>query len=164
MNRAARRAARYKRPKTDRNRRTPEQANAWARLIEDVRPYDAGDMTENFVRIRVCFERLRTGVGDELDFDLVSKHVNMGMLRAEQIDPDLVAIMARGQQALVRTKARRLRGLALGFDAQGLQDLPAAIDVFEVIAEASSPQQMQQAITEMFRRIRHGHILEVNPV
>jgi len=161
MNRAQRRADKYRKPRVDRNARTLEQRTAWAKLIEDVRPYDAGEMTENFVQIRCAFERLRTGVGSLTDFDLVGKHLNMGMLRAEEISPVLKEIMVLGQQAFVRMQARVRRGLTLGFDADGLRDVPEAIDAFEAITEASSPRQMTIAINKMFERIRAGHVLGV---
>ncbi len=163
MNRADRRAARHKRPKTDRNAKTPQRMTVWARLIEQVRPYDKGEMVAEFVLVRAAFERLRTGAGTEHDFDLVSMAMNMGLVRAEAIDPELVAIMVAGQDAFVRMKARYLRGLAFGFDAQGLQDVPEAIDTYEVMVDASSPQQMMDSIRETYRRIRRGQILEATP-
>lgn len=161
MSRTERRAARHKRPKTNRNAITPERATAWAQLIESVRPYDPGEMVKEFVNIRAALERLRTGVGTEPDFDLVSMSMNMGLVRAEAIDPELVAIMTAGQDAFVRMKDRYLRGLAFGFDAQGLQDVPVAIDAYEAMVDASSPRQMIDSIRETYRRIRGGHILEV---
>jgi len=159
QNRAQRRAALHKRPKTDRNALPLERTTAWAKLIENVRPYDPGEMVKEFVLIRAAFERLRTGAGTEPDFDLVSMSMNMGLVRAEAIDPELVAIMIAGQDAFVRMKARYLRGLPFGFDAQGLQDVPVAIDAYEAVVDASSPAQMMQSIRETYRRIRGGNIL-----
>ncbi len=161
LSRALRRAARYKKPRTDRNALPPERTTAWARLIESVRPYDPGEMVKEFVLIRAAFERLRTGAGTESDFDLVSMSMNMGLVRAESIDPEVVAIMIAGQQAFARMKDRRLRGLAFGFDAQGLQDVSVAIDAYEAVVDASSPQQMIDSIRETYTRIRRGQILEV---
>ena len=162
LSRALRRAARYKKPRTDRNAVSPERATAWANLIESVRSYDPGEMTKEFVLIRAAFERLRTGAGDTGDFDLVSISMNMGLIRAEEISPDLVATMAAAQQAFVRMKDRYLRGLAFGFDAQGLHDVPPAIDAYEAIVDASSPQQMLMSVDETYRRILDGNVLEVN--
>lgn len=159
MNRAQRRAAQHARPKTDRNELTPARATAWAHTIERVRPYDPDDMVPEFVRIRSAFERLRTGHGTEPDFDLASMALNMALVRAEAIDPALVLIIVQGQQAFARMKARWLRGLPFGFDAQGLQDVPAALDAFEAITTASSPAQMAHSIRETYRRIRAQQIL-----
>jgi len=161
-NRAQRRAAQHQKPRIDRNWRTLAQATVWAQIIDQVRPYDPGEMVENFVQIRCAFERLRTGAGDLVDADLLSTHINLGIIRAEQIDPELVELIGLGQQAMVRMAARHQRGLPLGFDGQGLQDVPTAIEAFEVIAQVSSPMQMQQAITEMYRRIRGGHVLRAD--
>jgi hypothetical protein len=159
MNRAQRRAAQHARPKTDRNELTPARATAWARTIEQVRPYEPGEMVKEFVLIRAAFERLRTGHGTEPDFDLASMALNMALVRAEAIDPALVLIIVQGQQAFARMKARWLRGLPFGFDAQGLQDVPTAIDAFEAIVNASSPAQMAHSIRETYRRIRAQQIL-----
>jgi hypothetical protein len=49
----------------------------------------------------------------------------------------------------------------LGFDAQGLQDVPEALEAYEAILDASSPLQMTLAIKEAYRRITHGELLEV---
>lgn len=160
MNRSERRSAVHQRVKTDRNLRA--RPNAWANLIESVRPYDPGEMVKEFVLIRAAFERLRTGAGDTGDFDLVSISLNMGLVRSEEISSDLVTVMKAGQEAFVRMKGRYLRGLPLGFDAQGLQDVPPAIDAYEAIVDASSPQQMLMSANETYRRIRGGHVLEAN--
>jgi len=161
MNRAQRRADKYRKPRVDRNARTLEQGAAWKKLVDDVRPYDAGEMTENFVQTRCAFERLRTGVGSVADIDLVGIQIHIGMLRAEEISSKLVEIMERGQQAFVRMQARVRRGLTLGLDADGLRDVPEAIDAFEAITEASSPRQMTIAINKLSERIRAGHVLGV---
>lgn len=160
-NREQRRAALHKRKRTDRNALSLSRATAWAHLIESVRPYDPGEMVREYVQIRAAFERLRNGAGDIRDFDLVSMSLKMGAIRAETIDPYLVDIMTAGQGAFARMKARYLRGLALGFDAQGLLDVPQALDAYEAIVDASSPMQMAQAIKETYRRIKGGHIFGV---
>jgi hypothetical protein len=84
-------------------------------------------------------------------------------MRAEDIDPLLVETMARGQMAFVRMKDRYLRGLPFGFDAQGLQDVPDALDAYQAMVDASSPLQMRLATNEAYRRIMGGDLLEVAP-
>ena len=159
MNRAQRRASQHKRG-TIRNLYHIDPV-AGLRLLDHSRPYEPGEMVSEHVLTRAAFERLRTGCGDEADFDRVSMMLNIGLVRAEAIDALLVETITRGQMAFVRCKDRYLRGLAFGFDAQGLQDVPDALDAYEAIVDASSPQQLKLAIREAYRRIMGGELLEV---
>lgn len=61
----------------------------------------------------------------------------------------------------MRCKDRYLRGLPFGFDALGLQQVPDALDAYEAIVDASSPQQLKLAIREAYRRITNGDLLEI---
>jgi len=158
MNRAQRRAAQHKRGTRQMYHIDPM---AGLRLLDHARPYEPGEMLAEHVLTRAAFERLRTGVGDEADFDRVSMLLNIALVRAEDIDALLVETIVRGQMAFVRCKDRYLRGLAMGFDAQGLQDMPAALDALEAITDASSPLQLKRAISEAYRRITGGELLEV---
>ncbi len=159
MNRAQRRAAQHKRG-TIRNLYHIDPV-AGLRLLDHARPYEPGEMIEQHNLTRAAFERLRTGCGDEADFDRVSMVFNIALMRAEDIDPLLVETITRGQMAFVRCKDRYLRGLPFGFDAQGLQDVPDALDAYQAMVDASSPLQMQMAINEAYRRITHGELLEM---
>lgn len=159
MNRAQRRAA----PRTRPSIRTTYRIDpvAGLRLLDHARPYEPDEMLAEHNLTRVSFERLRTGGGDEGDFDRVSMMLNIGLIRAEDIDPLLVETMQRAQMAFVRMKDRYLRGLAFGFDADGLAHVPDALDAYQLIVDASSPLQMKLAIKEAYRRMTHGQLLEV---
>jgi hypothetical protein len=135
--------------------------NAGMLLLDRARPYEPGEMVAEHIRTREAFERLRTGAGDEEDFDRVSMMFNVGMIRAESIDLSLLHIMQRGQDAFVRMKDRYLRGLSFGLDADGLTTAPEALDAYEVILDASSPLQMLQAIRAAYKRISNGDLLEM---
>jgi hypothetical protein len=159
MNRAQRRASQHKRG-TIRNLYHIDPV-AGLRLLDHARPYEPGEMIAEHYLTRAAFERLRTGCGGEADFDRVSMVFTIALMRAEDIDPLLVETMTRGQMAFVRMKDRYLRGLPFGFDAQGLQDVPDALDAYQVMVDASSPLQMRLAINEAYRRIMDGDLLEV---
>lgn len=131
------------------------------RLLDIARPYEPGEMVEEHVATKAAYIRLRDGDGTEDDFDRVSMILNVGLLRSEQIDPLLVETMQRGQMAMVRMKDRYLRGLRFGCDAQGLQDIPEAIDAYETVMDASSPLQMKLAIQGAYARISGGQLLEI---
>ena len=131
------------------------------RLLNTARPYEPGEMIEEHVATKAAYIRLRDGDGTEDDFDRVSMILNVGLLRSEQIDPLLVETMQRAQWAMARMKDRYLRGLRFGCDAQGLQDIPQALDAYETVMDASSPLQMKLAIQGAYARIANGDLLEI---
>lgn len=142
-------------------KRQPYQPDALAglRALDHSRTYEPGEMTAEHVKTRAAFERLRTGHGDEGDFDRVSMILNVGLIRAESIDVKLVRAIQAGQMSFVRMKDRFLRGLGFGFDADGLRDAPEALEVYEAIMDSSSPLQMKLAIREAYVRIIGGELL-----
>ncbi len=136
-------------------------SNAGLLLLDRARPYEPGEMVTEHILTREAFNRLRDGSGDASDFDRVSMQLNVGMIRAEQIDRELLHTMQRGQDAFVRMKDRYLRGLSFGFDADGLRTAPDALDAYEAVLDASSPLQMLMAIKEAYKRITNGDLLEM---
>lgn len=161
MNRAIRRAAQFKRGMQTQIHRHVDPT-AGLRVLHNARPYEDGEMVDEHVKTRAAYERLRDGLGDEEDFDRVSMMLNIGLVRAEGIGNGelLVQTMQKAQEAMVRMKARYLRGLRFGFDAEGLASVPSALDAYETIMDASSPLQMRQAIQEAYSRITNGDVLE----
>lgn len=161
MNRAQRRAAQHKRTTL----RTIHRADPTAalRLLHNARPYEAGEMVEEHLKTRASYERLRDGQGDEEDFDRLGMMLNIGLVRSEDITHGelLVHTMQKAQEAMARMKARYLRGLRFGFDAEGLASVPEALDAYETIMDASSPLQMKQAIQEAYYRISNGDVLHI---
>jgi hypothetical protein len=133
--------------------------DAGMQLLNRARPYEPGEMVAEHILTREAFNRLGSGSGNEDDFDRVSMMMNVGMIRAESIDPSLVQTMRLGQDAFVRMKDRYLRGLSFGFDADGLRDAPAALNAYEDILDASSPLQMIMSIRQAWARIAGGELL-----
>lgn len=131
------------------------------RLLNIARPYEPGEMLQEHVITKAAYIRLRDGSGGEPEFDRVSMILNVGLLRAEQIDQSLVETMIRGQNAMARMRDRYTRGLAFGCDAEGLKDIPEALDAYEVVMDASSPLQMMQAIQGAYKRITNGEVIEI---
>jgi hypothetical protein len=136
--------------------------DAGLRLLNSARPYEPGEMAAEHVITTECFVRLRDGSGTEDDFDRISMILNVGLIRAETIDPSLVHTMQAGQEAMCRMKDRYLRGMRFGFDAQGLRDTMAALDDYQTIMDASTPLQMMAAIKEAFSRMMNGKVLNMN--
>ena len=131
-------------------------------LLNQARAFDGEEEVKHLItEHQAAFKRLASGAGDESDYDNVSMKLNVGLVRAEQIAPTLVATMALAQGAMIRMRERVLRGLSYGFDADGLRDVPYALEAYEVILINSSPLQMKLAIQEAWRRVTGGDVLEI---
>ena len=153
MNRAQRREAQYKRGMQAMPHIYTEGALAPLYLLDRARPFSSGDTTTEHIKTREAFDRLKTGRGDEGDFDRVGMAVNLALVRAESIDDLLVQTMELAQDAMHACKARYLQRGRFGFDGLGLQAMTEAMDAHEAITDASSPQQMADALREVGRRI-----------
>ena len=156
MNRAQRRAAKHHKPQKPVRRVDPL---ASMRLITMVQPFGEGELVPQHNLTRAAFERLRTGGGDRADFDRVGMTLNIGLVISERIDQSLVNTMILAQAAMVRMLDRYHRGMAFGFDAAGLVDLPVALDAYEDIADAQSAMQITQAVHEAYGRCTGGQVL-----
>jgi len=92
MNRAQRRAAQHKRGTIRQMYHIDPVAGL--RLLDHSRPYEPGEMVPEHVLTQAAYERLRTGHGNEHDFDRVSMMLNIALVRAEEIDDMLVETVA----------------------------------------------------------------------
>lgn len=115
-------------------------------LLYDCKVYKKEDLVKNFLAVRMAVKRLKEGGGDKDDFDLIVMICNATAVRALQIDQSLVDIAESGKEALARCKARYFSHGVFGFDGPGLAEIDATIEVYEAIAEKSTPMQMQRAV------------------
>lgn len=99
-----------------------------------------------------AFGRLRNGGASMDDFDLITMQLNCALVQAEKVKPKAVAIITAGQEAMARMKERYLKGLNLGFDADGLRDVPIALDAWEQMVNATTALQKRELIKESYRR------------
>ena len=123
------------------------------RLLGMAKPRAPGANIDWHHMTMAAYERLRDGGGTEDDFDLVAEQLNCARVRTEKIHPKALALIMDAQEAMTRMKGRYLRGLALGFDAEGLIVMPAALDAWEQIADGSTALQMRATLKESYRRV-----------
>ena len=157
LNREQRRAMKRSKPA---KARTVDRF-AGINLLNRARPYEEGEMAHEHLKTQAAFERLRTGAGDEDDFDRVSMLLNVGMIRAESISQDIVLIMQNGQHAMNRMKARYLKVGSLAFDGPGIEAVDYALETYQSIMDMSSPLQMIKAIQEAYKRISAGDLIQL---
>lgn len=106
--------------------------------------------------VRIAYERTRTGAAIDGDFDTMAAAVNVALVCAERINPFVEQACIEARDALMRLHARHARTHAWGFDGPGLQQVLAAIDVYEQLTQLLKAGQLEDALAECMRRMRIG--------
>lgn len=106
------------------------------------------------VAIRLAFEKLKTGSASGEDFDRVSAAINVGLIRAELIDPLAKETMVKGVGALMRCADIHSRHGKFGFTGPDLELMNDAVTLYEGILRLSTPKQMLDALDTAARRMR----------
>ncbi|KQX34660.1 hypothetical protein [Variovorax sp. Root434] len=117
----------------------------WALLVQARQDTPAETVTETMTKLHDAFCQLRAGTMDDDMFDRLAACINVGLVRAEQIDPVCVAPLAAARDAMIRCDGIRGRHGHYGFDGLGLQAIAAGLEVYEEILRHSTPQQMAEA-------------------
>lgn len=128
-------------------------STAWAYAIAANQEMDQAHATSIMVLIRTAFERLKSGAGEDDDFDRLAVSINVGIVRAEAIDPLAVTYMLQGRDALI--EADRIMGEhgRYGFTGPALIAIGEALDLYEQILRKSTPRQMELAANESARQM-----------
>lgn len=152
LNRQQRRAARRARPSLlARAGRQAHNALAGLRLLDNARPFDEGDTTDQHIKTRFAFGRLCDGTADDDDFDRTAIAINLAKVRALDIDAGLADMLEVAQNAMTALRKRQERWGKWDVLPAERDAVLHALDANEAIVDASSPLQMRMA-TEVVRR------------
>lgn len=122
---------------------------AGLQLLDDARPFDAGDTTDSHIKTRAAFDRLCDSTADDDDFNRVAIAINLAKVRALEIDPKLADLLEVAQDAMTAIRKRQERwGKWDVLDAEQDSVLDA-LHANEAIVDASSPLQMRRAMQVM---------------
>jgi len=127
----------------------------WEQLIAARQDTPAETVTEAMTKLHDAFCQLRAGSTDDDMFDRLAACINVGLVRAEQIDPLCVTPMVAARDALMRCDGIRGRHGRYGFDGPGLQAMVAALELYEEMLRNSTPQQMAEAAGISHQLIRY---------
>lgn len=147
MNRAQRRASRHK------QQRLRADPFTMATVIGTSQVMDADQANMAMIKIHTAFAELQRGAaGDEGSHHhmVLACTINIGLIRAEQIDRELEPPLCEAVEAMNRAAARP----RFGFDGPGLQAIAYALEVYEQILRVSSENQMAQAAVITTQRMR----------
>lgn len=136
-----------------RAKRIPARPTAWFDAVASSRPPPDEHATLVMNRVRSAFEALKNGTTDCAQFDRLAACINVGMIRAEAIDPLCEQTMAAAIAALGRVDAIFGRHRRYGFSGLDLQAVAEAVNLYEEILRNSTPHQMEAAVNESARRM-----------
>lgn len=126
---------------------------AGLQLLDDARPFDAGDTTDSHIKTRAAFDRLCDSTADDGDFNRVAIAINLAKVRALEIDPKLADLLEVAQDAMTAIRKRQERwGKWDVLDAEQDSVLDA-LHANEAIVDASSPLQMRRAMQVVRERV-----------
>ena len=161
MNRAQRRAAakhaRRAKPARTLYQRTLQKVTdslASLQLLDDARPFDAGDTTDQHIKTRFAFGRLCDGTAGDDDFDRVAIAINLAKVRALDIDLQLADLLEVAQNAMTALRKRQERWGKWDVLPAERGAVQYALDANEAIVDASSPLQMRIAMGVVRRSIQ----------
>ena len=126
---------------------------AWIKVIARNQEQPEWNADQIMVKIRTAFELLKTGHATDAHFDRVAGAMNIGMLRAELIDPLVEHTMQAGIEAMYGCAGIHERHGRYGFTGQGLLAMNDAIDLYGEILRQSTPRQMEDAKDAAYRRV-----------
>lgn len=131
---------------------------AMFKCINKIEPFNASELMQLELPIRISFESLKSGQGTERDFYDLAAAINTTMVRSESIDPLCTKTAIDARDALMRCWNRFERIGKLGFDGPGLAAVEAGIELHEQLIKLSTPLQMMQALQEVVQRGKNGQV------
>ncbi len=126
---------------------------AWMRVIAGNKDQPEDNADAIMIKIRTAYEMLKGGHATDADFDRVAAALNVGLLRAEQIDPLCEQTMNEGVEAMYGCAGIHKRHGKYGFTGRGLLAMNDAIDLYESILRGSTPKMMGDASNAAFVRV-----------
>lgn len=127
--------------------------SAHADLIEQHREPEPAAVMEIVERLNECFHHLSNGGSSAAKFDTLAAAINVGLIRAEKIDPMAVQTFTLAVDAMQACDTRFAAHRRYGFSGVELQDMQAAIDLYAQILALSTPAQMNAALLESADRM-----------
>lgn len=140
-------------------RRTAPNCQAWLNVITNSQPTRPAEAQRIANLVRTAFQVMRDGKGDDETFNRLGAAINVGLIRAEAIAPEVEAVMRKGGEALLAAERFKRQHGFHQFTLAGEADLDDALDLYEQILRLSTPLQMSAAAEEGARRIRKGEVL-----
>ena len=109
--------------------------------------------------VRVAYESLLNGRGEESDFHTLAAAVNVALVCSETIDQLVEQSCMTGRDALMRVFERHQRLGSWGMDGPAIAEIEVVIGVYEQLTQLLTGGQLKDAMTECIRRMNAGEYL-----
>jgi hypothetical protein len=139
--------------KASKAKRYQASPTSWCDVIVANREQDPENATDIMNKVRAAFEALKSGTTDCALFDRVAAVFNVGIVRAEAIDPLAEQVMVEAILAMRRCDDIYGRHRKYGFTGPDLMAVNDGLDLYEQILRMSTPRMMVEALEEAARRM-----------
>lgn len=134
-------------------RQNQDHYTAWIRVIAGNKEQPTENADQINITIRKAYELLKCGQASDSDFDRVAGALNVGLVRAELIDPLAEQTMQAGIDAMYICAEIYKRHGRYGFTGPDIVSVNDAINMYEDILRLSTPKMMCDATTVAFQRV-----------
>jgi len=137
---------------------------AWAHAIGMQQQLTDDQLTDLGMAVHVCIERLRTGLGIELDWHTLAAAVNVSLVLCERgIGAEYLDDIKTAQDALINILDRHLRTGRWAFDGSAYVALVRAVELHEAQLASITRDGARAAMLEVRRRVDRGEVLNRAP-
>jgi hypothetical protein len=133
-------------------RQNQDHLTSWIRVIAGNKAQPEENADQINIAIRKAYELLKCGQASDTDFDRVASALNVGLARAELIDPLAEQTMQAGINAMYSCAEIYKRHGRYGFTGPDINAVNDALGLYEDILRLSTPKMMCDATTVAFRR------------
>ena len=128
--------------------------------IDNSTSYNAEQAARLGNEVRLSWYHLCNGNGDAADFENLALALNISMILGELLGTVATDIAQQAQAAAMVIKARFENIGKFGVDAQALEHIPPALDMYDELLRVASPNQLVSALQECLRRLKAGKVLK----
>lgn len=129
------------------------QCVAIYKLMGRLQPFTPAELARLELPIRISYDSMKSGKGTRSDYQDLADAINVAMVRAEAIDPLAESMMLKARDAMLRVLERFTRLGRWGFDGPAIDEVLCAVEFHEDLLRNSTPQQMADALREVYRRV-----------
>lgn len=125
----------------------------------NAKPITQPEQVDLALAARSAFDDIAHGRGVDDHVHTLACAANVSLVLAERgYGPECEDKIKDAQRALVRTQQRQAAGKGIGFDGPGAQALRDLLDTHEQQIEHAGRAEVSNALLEVHRRMRQGHV------
>lgn len=133
---------------------------AWLRAVGMQQPLTDDQLRDLGVAVHMSIERMRLGMGIELDFHTLAAAVNVSLILCERgVGAEHLPIVYAAQDALIEILGRNRRTGKWGCSGGNLQALNEAVKLHEAQIASVARVECRDALLEARRRAARGQVL-----